>query len=188
MIRIMSDEEKSRSPKIENIVASGSIAETIDLDVISSKIENCDLNTKRFPGAVYRITDPKSAFLIFSSGKVVITGVKNHKDLALGLDILLKKMKEAGVNCLETPTVAVTNMVCSYDLGNKINLNKVVMSLLLESVEYEPEVFPGLVYRIPEPKVVALLFSSGKLILTGAKNMEDVDKGLEYLKQKISSI
>ncbi|MDD1728227.1 MAG: TATA-box-binding protein, partial [Methanospirillum sp.] len=64
----MSDEEKSRSPKIENIVASGSIAETIDLDVISSKIENCDLNTKRFPGAVYRITDPKSAFLIFSSG------------------------------------------------------------------------------------------------------------------------
>lgn len=187
IITLMS-EEKFRSLKIENIVASGSIAETIDLEMISNTIENCELNKKRFPGAVFRIKDPKFAVLVFSSGKVVITGVKSHEDLARGLEILLDQMKKAGVNCFDTPKVTVTNMVCSYDTGNTINLNKVVMSLLLESVEYEPEVFPGLVYRIPDPKVVALLFSSGKLILTGATNMEDVVKGLKYLEEKLNSV
>lgn len=181
-------EDKSNSPKIENIVASGSIADTIDLDIISSKVENCDLNVKRFPGAVFRILDPKMAFLIFSSGKVVITGIKTHEDLARGLAILIQKMKDAGITCLDTPKVTVTNIVCSYDIGNKINLNKVVMALSLESIEYEPEQFPGLVYRIPDPKIVALLFSSGKIILTGGKTMEDVEKGVAFLVQKMGSI
>jgi transcription initiation factor TFIID TATA-box-binding protein len=181
-------EGKSNSPKIENIVASGSIADTIDLDLISTKIETCELNKKRFPGAVFRIQDPKMAFLIFSSGKVVITGVKTHEDLATGLDILIQKLRDAGVTCHDTTTVAVTNMVCSYDLGNKINLNKVIMAMSLESIEYEPEQFPGLVYRIPDPKVVALLFSSGKIILTGGRNMDDVKRGLAFLEQKLGSI
>ena len=181
-------EENSKSPKIENIVASGSIADAIDLEVISTTIDNCELNKKRFPGAVYRIQDPKIAMLIFSSGKVVLTGVKSKEDLARGLDILTQKMKEAGVLCYDKPKVAVTNMVCSYDMGNKINLNKVVMTLSLESIEYEPEQFPGLVYRISDPKVVALLFSSGKIILTGGTNMEEVERGLAFIEQKIGSI
>jgi transcription initiation factor TFIID TATA-box-binding protein len=180
--------EKIQTPKIENIVASGSIADTIDLGMISTKVENCELNSKRFPGAVFRIKDPKIAILIFSSGKVVITGVKVPGDLNRGLDILIQKMKEAGVICHETPKVAVTNIVCSYDTGNKINLNRVVMSLSLESIEYEPEQFPGLVYRIPDPKIVVLLFSSGKIILTGGKTMEDVEKGVTFLEQKLSNI
>jgi transcription initiation factor TFIID TATA-box-binding protein len=73
-------------------------------------------------------------------------------------------------------------------MGNKINLNKVIMALSLESIEYEPEQFPGLVYRIPDPKVVALLFSSGKIILTGGRNMDDVERGLVFLEQKMSNI
>jgi len=182
------DEGKIKSIKIENIVASGSIAEAIDLDILSTKIENCDLNVKRFPGAVYRITDPKMAFLIFNSGKVVITGVKNDADLARGLEILIQKVKEAEIICLEHPTVAVTNIVCSYDMGRNINLNRVVMSLSLETIEYEPEQFPGLVYRIHDPKIVALLFSSGKIILTGGKIMDDIERGVVILEQKLSNI
>jgi transcription initiation factor TFIID TATA-box-binding protein len=180
--------EKADSLKIENSVASGSIADTIDLGVISTKIENCELNKKRFPGAVFRIQDPKIAVLIFSSGKVVLTGVKSDEDLARALIILLQKLKEAGIVCLDEPQVVVTNMVCSYDMGNKINLNKVIMTLSLESIEYEPEQFPGLVYRITNPKIVALLFSSGKIILTGGRNIEEVKQGVIFLEQKIGSI
>jgi len=174
--------------KVENIVASGSIAEAIDLGMISTKIENCELNTKRFPGAVHRIKDPKLAMLLFSSGKVVLTGVKCLEDLDKGLTILSQTLKEVGVICLEHPTIAVTNMVCSYDLGNRINLNKVVMALSLESIEYEPEQFPGLVYRISDPKIVVLIFSSGKIILTGGKNMDEVKRALEFLEKKLGSI
>ncbi|PKL59203.1 MAG: TATA-box-binding protein [Methanomicrobiales archaeon HGW-Methanomicrobiales-4] len=180
--------EKSNPPKIENMVASGSIADSIVLEVVSTTVENCELNKKKFPGAILRIANPKITVLVFSSGKVVMTGVKSQDDFVLGLDIVIQKMKEAGVICYDTPNVAVTNMVCSYDLGNKINLNKVVMTLSFESIEYEPEQFPGLVYRIPDPKIVVLLFSSGKIILTGGKNMEDVEKGLAYLEQKLSSL
>jgi len=180
--------KKYESLKIENIVASGAIAESIDLVALSEKIENCELNKKRFPGAVYRIQDPKIAALIFSSGKVVLTGIRNDKALADGLAIIIKSLKKAGIKPLAEPRIAITNMVCSYNLGKYINLNKIVVTLNVENIEYEPEQFPGLVYRIKEPKIVVLIFSSGKIILTGGKNLEDVRKGLDVLEQKLESI
>jgi transcription initiation factor TFIID TATA-box-binding protein len=179
--------EKVPSPHIENIVASGSIADSIDLVELSEKVENCELNKKRFPGAVLRLQNPKITVLVFSSGKVVITGIKSPDDFVRGLDNLILKMKEAGVICHDTPDVAVTNMVCSYNLGKYINLNKVVITFNLEKIEYEPEQFPGLVYRMSDPKIVALIFSSGKIILTGAKTMEDVGRGVAFLEQKLDN-
>lgn len=183
----MSDNAYS-SLKIENIVASGVIADEIDLAEISSKIEGCELNTKRFPGAVYRIDEPRMASLIFSSGKVVLTGIRNEESLGEGLNKVLSSLKEAGVNILPVPKVAVTNIVCSYDIGRFINLNRVVAKLSLEAIEYEPEQFPGLVYRIKDPKIVVLLFSSGKIILTGGKNLTDVKKGLDVLEASIKDV
>ena len=180
--------EKSHTPKIENIVASGSIADSIDLVMISAKMKNCDLNKKRFPGAVLRLQNPKITVLVFSSGKVVITGIKSHDEFVRGLDNLIQRMKKAGVTCHDAPEVAVTNIVCSYDLGKYINLNKVVVTLNLENIEYEPEQFPGLVYRISDPKIVALLFSSGKIILTGGKTMDDVVRGVAFLEQMLGNI
>ena len=181
-------EERFQSLKIENIVGSGTIADSIDLERLIDKMENYELNKKRFPGAVLRLHNPKIAVLIFSSGKVVITGAKSPEDFIKGQDLLIKKMKKAGVICHDIPDLAVTNMVCSYDLGKYINLNKVVVTLNMEHIEYEPEQFPGLVYRISDPKVVALLFSSGKIILTGGKTMEEIERGVVFLEQKISSI
>ncbi|MCP1661859.1 MAG: TATA-box-binding protein [Methanocalculus sp. MSAO_Arc1] len=180
--------EQYDSLKIENIVASGVIADTIDLLAISEHIEGCELNTKRFPGAVYRITDPKMASLIFSSGKVVLTGIKNEGDLDRGLALIIQSLNGAGVETHAEPDVKITNIVCSYDMGKPINLNKVVITLQLENIEYEPEQFPGLVYRIEDPKIVALLFSSGKIILTGGKNLQDVRAGLGVLEQHLADI
>lgn len=181
-------EKGYESLKVENIVASGAIADSIDLEIISNKIKNCELNSKRFPGAVYRIEKPKIASLIFSSGKVVLTGIRKKEDLPVGLNIIMESLRDAGIETYDVPQVAVTNIVCSYDMGKYINLNKVVITLNLENIEYEPEQFPGLVYRIEDPKIVALLFSSGKIILTGGKNVEDVKKGLDFLEQRLESI
>jgi len=181
-------DKKYESLKIENIVASGVIAGSIDLVEFSGKIKNCELNKKRFPGAVYRIADPKIACLIFSSGKIVLTGIRNSKALTDGLAIVIKSLKEAGIEPLKEPRVAITNMVCSYDLGKYINLSKLVVTLNVENIEYEPEQFPGLVYRIQDPKIVVLIFSSGKIILTGGKNIEDIKRGLDVLEQKLDSI
>ena len=181
-------DKRYESLKIENIVASGVIADSIDLVELSNKVKNCELNKKRFPGAVYRIDEPRITSLIFSTGKIVLTGLCSNKALTDGLAIIIKSLNEAGFETLKVPKVAITNMVCSYDLGKYINLNKVVVTLDLENIEYEPEQFPGLVYRIKDPKIVVLIFSSGKLILTGGKNLEAVKKGLDVLEQKLESI
>jgi len=174
--------------KIENIVASGIVADSIDLVDVSGKIKNCELNTKRFPGAVFRLENPRIASLIFSSGKVVLTGIRDTQALHDGLAILVRSLRDAGVNTYPEPRVTITNIVCSYDIGKPINLNKVVITLNLENIEYEPEQFPGLVYRIADPKIVALLFSSGKIILTGGKNLGDVKRGLQVLETRLSTI
>jgi transcription initiation factor TFIID TATA-box-binding protein len=105
------EEKKYETLKIENIVASGVIADSIDLETISKKIKNCELNTKRFPGAVYRIENPKIASLIFSSGKVVLTGIRDKEDLKEGLKIIIRSLKEAGVETLDEPKVTITNIV-----------------------------------------------------------------------------
>ncbi|MDO5843939.1 MAG: TATA-box-binding protein [Methanocorpusculum sp.] len=182
------DGKKYDSLKIENIVASGVIADDIDLAEISSKIEGCELNKKRFPGAVYRVDNPKMASLIFSSGKVVLTGIRDEKSLEVGLKKVLKSLKDAGIKLHDVPDVNVTNIVCSYDIGHFINLNRIVASLSMETIEYEPEQFPGLVYRIKDPKIVALLFSSGKIILTGGKNLDDVRSGLDVLEKSLADV
>jgi transcription initiation factor TFIID TATA-box-binding protein len=175
------------SLKIENIVVSGSIADSIDLELISKKITGCVLNTKRFPGAVYHMQNPKSAALIFASGRIVITGLIKPEEIPSALQNLLNKLKKVKITCRDKPQVAVKNIVCSYNLGNPCNLTRIMIELMdTENIEYEPEVFPGLVCRISDPKIVFLLFSSGKTIITGGTNMDDVTKGVEILKKKLS--
>jgi transcription initiation factor TFIID TATA-box-binding protein len=118
----------------------------------------------------------------------VLTGIKNHKALADGLAIVLNSLKTVGIEPLKEPRVAITNMVCSYNLGKYININKLSVTLNLENIEYEPEQFPGLVYRLKDPKIVVLIFSSGKIILTGGRNLNDVKKGLDLLEEKLASV
>ncbi|WP_048152652.1 TATA-box-binding protein [Methanolacinia paynteri] len=181
--------EDYSSLRIENIVATGSIADSIDPEFIAKTLPNCTFNKKKFPGAVYHLKNPKAAALIFASGKVVLTGVRNNEDLSIILQTLQNDLKEAGVTCFDEPQIAVTNMVCSYDLGYALNLNRVVVTLMdSESVEYEPEVFPGLVLRIFEPNIVFLLFGSGKIIITGGKNIEDVKRSVGILREKLSIV
>ncbi|KAF1074376.1 TATA-box-binding protein [Methanogenium sp. MK-MG] len=184
----MDDLGEYSSLKIENIVASGSVAEAIDIEYISGVLDGCELNKAKFPGAIYHMKNPDIALLLFSSGKIVMTGISNNDEFREGLITIVRQLNEFGIKTIETPDVVISNMVCSYDSGNFINLNKVVITLNHESVEYEPEQFPGLVYRMTDPKVVALLFSSGKVILTGAKNLDDVKLSIDYLKNKLKQI
>ena len=132
--------------------------------------------------------NPKIAALVFGSGKVVLTGAKSVESLNKGLEILGDLLRSLNIEIASELTYKIQNIVTSADLGSGINLNKIAVGFNLERIEYEPEQFPGLVYRIKDPKIVALLFSSGKIILTGGKNLEDIKRGLDFLEQKLESI
>jgi transcription initiation factor TFIID TATA-box-binding protein len=98
-----------------------------------------------------------------------------------------KQIEAAGIVTTAEPKIEVQNIVACSDLGAKINLNAIAISLGLEKVEYEPEQFPGLVYRLDVPKVVVLLFSSGKLVCTGARKPEDVEEAVAKITEELKA-
>lgn len=176
------------SLKIENIVASAKVTDKLDLPSISSQLEGAEYNKKRFPGVVLRMQDPKIAALVFGSGKVVLTGAKSVDSLGKGLEILTTKLRNLGIDIPDKPEYKIQNIVTSADLGTPINLNKIAVGFNLERIEYEPEQFPGLVYRLEEPKVVVLLFGSGKLIITGGKKPEDAKGAVRKILSDLSGL
>ncbi|MCL5437365.1 MAG: TATA-box-binding protein, partial [Candidatus Thermoplasmatota archaeon] len=119
--------------------------------------------------------------LLFRSGKVVCTGAKSLEEVKLAISKVSKQIEKAGIIIKIEPKIEVQNIVASSDLGQEINLNAIAISLGLEKVEYEPEQFPGLVYRLDSPKVVVLLFGSGKLVCTGARKPSDVGDAVQKI-------
>ncbi len=173
---------------MENIVASTTFAEQLDLDMIAQSLEEAEYEPEQFPGLVYRISDPKTATLLFRSGAANCTGAKNVEDVRKTVDIIADRLKKLGIEVHIDLKIIVQNIVATADLGGELNLTEVAPGLGLENVDYEPEQFPGLVYHIKEPKVAMLLFSSGKIVCTGARSTEDVSKAVEKLSKELSSL
>jgi len=174
--------------KVENIVASTIFAEKLDLDVIATSLEEAEYEPEQFPGLVYRLSSPKTATLLFRSGKANCTGAKNIEDVRKTVDIIADKLKKLSVKVHKDLDIVVQNMVATADLGGELNLDEVAVAFGLENVEYEPEQFPGLVYRVREPRVVMLLFGSGKIVCTGGRNTEDVSTAVQNLSEKLNSM
>ena len=173
---------------IENVVASTGIGQELDLQSVAMDLEGADYDPEQFPGLVYRTQDPKSAALIFRSGKIVCTGAKSTADVHESLNIVFDKLRDLEIRVEAEPEIIVQNIVTSADLGRNLNLNAIAIGLGLENIEYEPEQFPGLVYRLDEPKVVALLFGSGKLVITGGKEPVDAEHAVDKIVSRLEEL
>jgi len=158
--------------KIENVVASATLNQKIDLNAVVKGYPGVEYRPKQFPGLVFRLKRPKTATLIFNSGKMVCTGAKSEKESRRAVMTVVKELKKSGIVIIRKPDLKVVNIVASVSLGGMIDLEKAAYSL--GKTMYEPEQFPGLIYRMDEPKVVILVFASGKLVCTGAKREQDV--------------
>ena len=174
--------------KLQNIVASTSFADKLDLDVIAQALEEAEYEPEQFPGLVYRLSSPKTATLLFRSGKANCTGAKTMGDVQTTIRIIAEKLEKIGVKVNKNLEIVIQNMVATADLGGELNLNEVAISLGLENIEYEPEQFPGLVYRMNEPRVAMLLFGSGKIVCAGARKIEDVSLAVDNLSKELSSL
>ena len=140
---------------VENVVASASVEQKIDLNEITEKFPDTEYHPEQFPGLVFRLKTPRTATLIFRTGKMVCTGAKS-----------------------EEISAELRPELCRY-LGGKIHLEKAARTLPRSM--YEPEQFPGLIHRMLDPKTVILLFASGKLVCTGAKKESDVYRSVHNL-------
>ncbi len=172
--------------KIENIVSSASIGKDIVLTEISKALEGVTFNREQFPGLVFKLKDPKTAALIFSSGKLVCTGAKSIDDSKLAIKKTVDKMRTIDTDIPEEFEIKIQNIVASANLQSTLNLEAVALEL--ENTVYEPEQFPGLVYRLTDPKVVLLLFGSGKVVCTGAKTRGDAKLGVERAYDRLKEL
>ncbi len=170
---------------IENVVASATLKQNIDLNAIVRIFPGVEYRPEQFPGLVYRLKKPKTATLIFNSGKMVCTGAKSERQAKKAVMKVIDDLKRNGIVIVGKPEIQIQNIVASAGLGGYIDLEKSTYSL--KRTMYEPEQFPGLIYRMDDPKVVMLLFASGKLVCTGAKKEQDVGIAVKKLKETLES-
>jgi transcription initiation factor TFIID TATA-box-binding protein len=171
--------------RIENVVASTSLGDTFDLPSIAMALPGSEYEPAQFPGLIFRMQEPRTAILLFHSGKVVCTGGKSWGQVDASVRIMSGLLRKAGHRVVKSPKIQIQNIVATSDLGSQLNLNQVAVSLGLDRVEYEPEQFPGLVCRMKEPRVVILLFGSGKLVCTGARRPSDVSLAVKNIAKEL---
>jgi len=164
---------------VENVVASADVMQKMDLNDITRKFPDVEYHPDQFPGLVFRLKIPKTATLIFTSGKMVCTGSKSEAMAKKAVKTVVQNLRKGGIKVKKDAVVTIQNMVASINLGGKIHLEQAARTLPRSM--YEPEQFPGLIHRMVDPKTVILLFSSGKLVCTGAKQEADVYRSVNNL-------
>ena len=171
--------------KVQNIVATTSLGKPVSLTKLARVHTNTEYNPEQFPGLVLRIKKPKSAILVFSSGNLVCTGTKSVAQVKEVIQQVIKQIWKIGVKITDKPKITVQNIVASGSINLNLNLN--LLALQLENTEYEPEQFPGLVYKLVEPTATFLLFSNGKLVCTGTKNREQLEESMRQLNRNVKN-
>jgi transcription initiation factor TFIID TATA-box-binding protein len=166
-------------PKLQNIVSTANLKCVLDLREIALKAKNAEYNPKKFAAVIMRIKEPKTTALIFSSGKMVCTGARTEEDSKQASRIYAKIIVKLGFPA-KFSEFKVQNIVASCDAKFPIRLEGLA-SEYLKFCSYEPEMFPGLIFHMLDPKIVLLIFVSGKIVLTGAKNREDIYKAYDKI-------
>ena len=171
------------SLKIQNIVATTSLNVQVSLTKLARSQNNTEYNPETFPGLVLRVKKPKSAVLVFSSGNLVCTGTKSIGQVKQVIQSVIKQLKKINVKVKDKPRINVQNIVASGSIDLMLNLN--MLALELKNTEYEPEQFPGLVYKLDEPTATFLLFTNGKLVCTGTKNRAQLEESMKQLTKNV---
>jgi len=166
------------SLRIENVVASINLGLKLPLNKILEKYKDIE-KKNNFPGLVAKINNPKATILIFASGKLVCTGVRLPRNIPIVVTKIISKIEKAGIEIEKKPIVKIENIVVRGDFHQSINLD--ITSLILNSAIYEPEVFPGLIYKVTDPKICFLIFSSGRIIVTGSNDEDIIKKSVKKL-------
>lgn len=170
---------------IENIVVSAQIVESLDLDKLAEAIPDSEYNPEEVPTLIIHFEKPKTVVMLFSNGKVVFTGPKTMEDAHELTESICEKLDGVGVKPYKQLDIKIQNIVASTDIKKNLNLRSIANSL--ENVEYDPEHFPGLIYKPDDPNAVILLFDSGKIVCSGTES-EEISTAIDRMTNKLSSL
>jgi transcription initiation factor TFIID TATA-box-binding protein len=174
--------------EVQNIVVFVDLKTHLDLEKLLFEVPDSEYNPDRFPALIVKYKEPKVSFLIFSNGKINCTGANHMTKVQEGVTKLVNELRSLGVEIEKDPEIRVTNLVSTVDLGLELNLDEIALNV--ENVEYEPEQFPGLVYRPHDwpydssPSI--LVFGNGKLVVAGVRRASEAKEIVEGLLESLS--
>lgn len=186
-----SDEEEDNDiPKatIHNLVGTSYISSSVcplKLDVISRLLPNTHYDKQKFAAITVRLSLPYCTCLLFTSGKMVLTGCRNFLECVLASHEIVRLLRRNIVGCrFQLRNVSIQNTVGNVDLqlreGAVVNLERIYRDCNIYTT-YQKNMFPGLIYRPSGSPVVLLIFASGKIVITGGKSTQDVKHGWKQL-------
>jgi len=177
--------------EVVNMVASTQYCRSLDINDIADTLE-IDYEQEQFPGMVYRVETPKVCLLLFRSGKAVATGAKSEEDVEAAFRHLHGVLKEneflVADDEFDAENIEISNLVITHDYEQPVDLNRLIISLPFDKCEYEPEQFPGLIYRLDDPQAVCLIFSSGKCVITGTRSVEDSNRAADLMNADLAEV
>ncbi len=171
--------------EIQNVVATVRVATVLDLDALAERIPGAKYLKKKFPGLVLHMSTPKVTVLAFAPGKLVLTGMPHPDVLPSAFSTVLEVLRAAGAELEPFDPPRVVNIVSSGSFGEGVALQRLAIAMNLEHIEYEPEVFPGLVYRVADPRGVALVFGSGAFVVTGTRTEDQAARVMAVIQHAI---
>lgn len=169
--------------KVTNVVASAILKGSIDLDAVVVAYPDAEYRPERFPGVVLRLQRPKSVILLFHTGKLVCTGATSTKLAQKAIHYIVQQLQRNEIINQLDVSITIQNVVATGSVGGKVDLEKT--AFLLERTLYEPEQFPGLIYRMEAPHVVMLIYVTGRIICVGAKKEQEIQEALHQLHQQL---
>jgi transcription initiation factor TFIID TATA-box-binding protein len=176
--------------KIENVVSAARIDGGLDLSLAAERLRSAGHEARRsgekFPGLTVRLRGSKATFLLFGTGKVICTGAASEGESLGAVHALISTLRALGVPCPQNVKAWVANIIASADIGFRVDLVRAAESL--RRVIYEPQEFPGVIYRMSDPKAVMLIFSTGRIVCTGTRSEEDVYRAIVNLAGRLSKL
>lgn len=174
---------------IQNVVASAAFNQPLDLDAIVRAFPHVEYRPQVFPGLAFKLKQPKTCTLIFKTGRMVCTGAKSEREARRAILKVARELRAAGIIITRKPEIEIQNIVASGSLGGSIDLEGLCERARVGgSLMYEPEQFPGAMYRMENPRVVFLLFSTGRIVCVGAKKEEEIYEAVENLRRRLGEM
>jgi len=173
---------------IENIIAHAQIANGLDINKIAEELPEFSYNPAEFSGLTLKLDHPKTAVLVLPGGKAICTGGKKIEDAETSINQVVDKIKSIKIKVKKNIKLEIQNTIVTTDLNKELHLSSISKGLLLDHVDYEPKQFPGLIFRMADIEATLIIFSTGKIVCTGTKTIEDATNAIETIKEKLTSI
>jgi transcription initiation factor TFIID TATA-box-binding protein len=174
--------------EVQNVVGSGDLGRELDLAAVAMDLSEAEYDPEKMPSLLYRPPAAEATVMLFESGKVIVMGAASSEETRSAFSECAADLRSLGIPLPDLSEIDIQNIVARADFGEELHLSAVAVGLGLERVEYEPEQFPGLVYRLGTPEAVVLLFGSGKAVIAGATDCTSIETAVERVATRLADL